>query len=727
MDYAAINYALKNDKKDDVARLLVDLYIDNPEKFKKRMLLNLITDPTAHKFSEDLMNKLHQAFLIAGIKLIEREIDIENYIKVSNIFSALHIISQNHQSILDRLKQNSFSTYQLSEQLQMMCIYFEDQKRLFDKSKQNQKSFITGVEDHISRYEVNNVADLKVSMSDNFEALTEIIDTLFQYLYFCGGKSIEKQENYEHESIPYENPSFEEIVYLAHQKNILSLIWNKLKYRDFEYKIIKDQRDKTYIFEPPSHEDFKKERIALNRYHYRQYSNTQEIKSTNLKEYRSSVKFMDKIGNVDLTDLQNIFKVDKHNFFLANFYIKSWIKGQLKALDKVYFELQNDGVKVLDLIKGFEYMFTIATIYQKSVLNIFDENNTNHYKLLSPIIDIEHFIKHFSSLYNLDIQVAEKILDIFIFQRKLKLDVFSQPLIYVGKNKVILCPSLILQMNIVRVVEWISSRWNKEISVKGKVFEKDLRYILSFNPFLKVNNNEIKFIATDGKEVQFDFIAEFDDYLLLIEFKHVKHAFSDYDKKEILKTIDEGVEQVNRRVDVIKNDWREIRERCSFELPQIPPKEEKIIKLVCTNNIDFSSTIRDGVQIIDSSSLLKFFMSPDVKGISIASEINESQYKKLWKKDYPTVEEFKAFLNEPVAIQPYIDCYKKTYIPVPTINKSDNKIYMLDLQLIKDPYAKFNTQIESRKRKKIGRNDSCPCESGVKYKKCCLPKKNEVV
>jgi len=26
---------------------------------------------------------------------------------------------------------------------------------------------------------------------------------------------------------------------------------------------------------------------------------------------------------------------------------------------------------------------------------------------------------------------------------------------------------------------------------------------------------------------------------------------------------------------------------------------------------------------------------------------------------------------------------------------------------------------------KVGRNDPCPCGSGLKYKKCCLPKEEE--
>ena len=32
-------------------------------------------------------------------------------------------------------------------------------------------------------------------------------------------------------------------------------------------------------------------------------------------------------------------------------------------------------------------------------------------------------------------------------------------------------------------------------------------------------------------------------------------------------------------------------------------------------------------------------------------------------------------------------------------------------------------RIQSRKKNKVGRNDFCPCGSGMKYKKCCLKHK----
>ena len=39
--------------------------------------------------------------------------------------------------------------------------------------------------------------------------------------------------------------------------------------------------------------------------------------------------------------------------------------------------------------------------------------------------------------------------------------------------------------------------------------------------------------------------------------------------------------------------------------------------------------------------------------------------------------------------------------------------------------SKYKIQPLVRRGKKVGRNDKCPCESGKKYKQCCLPKEIE--
>jgi uncharacterized protein YecA (UPF0149 family) len=50
-------------------------------------------------------------------------------------------------------------------------------------------------------------------------------------------------------------------------------------------------------------------------------------------------------------------------------------------------------------------------------------------------------------------------------------------------------------------------------------------------------------------------------------------------------------------------------------------------------------------------------------------------------------------------------------------------IYQLDKQhntVVKlSPNSQFDKQIEPKKSTRVKRNESCPCGSNVKYKKCC--------
>ena len=47
------------------------------------------------------------------------------------------------------------------------------------------------------------------------------------------------------------------------------------------------------------------------------------------------------------------------------------------------------------------------------------------------------------------------------------------------------------------------------------------------------------------------------------------------------------------------------------------------------------------------------------------------------------------------------------------------------IKMKKEAFMKFKPQVaEALNKGKIGRNEPCPCGSGSKFKKCCLPKIN---
>lgn len=197
------------------------------------------------------------------------------------------------------------------------------------------------------------------------------------------------------------------------------------------------------------------------------------------------------------------------------------------------------------------------------------------------------------------------------------MDLFSQPLVYVGNNNIIFAPALVLQINVSRLVEQQLALWNIEISQKGKHFEEIIRTLLSNNPHINVNTNNIEFDAYDGLRVEFDFLATFEDYLILMEMKCIKKTFSDKELKQRSDTINYGIKQLNRREKIIIKEWEKIKEYSSVTLPELPPTHKKVIKILCLNIFEFTGAEINGVFITDISSIGKFFTSPDIEGYSI--------------------------------------------------------------------------------------------------------------
>ncbi|MCU4991163.1 SEC-C metal-binding domain-containing protein [Bacillus cereus] len=727
MEFDKLKNAINNGDIELAASLIVDIYITNPEHFKKTLLLsNSLPEPLGRDFTTEKLNILYRSFLSSGMKLINKGINIEQFHKeFFQIIQAIKIINQNSESNLKRLERNKFSDYSISEQIQMFCIYLEDQNRLANNLALKDNQYITGMESQVAKFKADNFKEITVSTSDNFEALIEIAETLFKLLYYRTGKNIEKTENFIHEGIsPYNISSFEEIIYLADQRNLLNLTWGKFKYRDWNLFVEEHENEKINIFEPISKEEFMKESIGINRYYYLNHINLQKEHAKDLESNQKYYKCIEECsGKVDIENIASLFLLKKDEYLKASEFTKTIVKIQLKSIDKIYYNLKLDGIKMEDIIKGIEYLYTIALIYREAALLNFNEDDVMQYRKLSPIFCKKDLINHFKEIYDIDVLTAEKVINNFIFTSRSKLDIFSQPLIYVGKNNVVFCPMLILQMNMVRIIEMLTSKFKVDISDKGMAFETQLRSIFTTSPHIKVNTNKLEFKAYDGRDIEYDFIGMLEDHLLLIEFKHLQLPFSDKEYKRAFDTLKVGVEQVNRRIDVIKNDWGIIKEKCSFPLPEEPIEENKIIKLVCTNIFNFSTLVHDGVEIIDSSSLLKFFIAPEVQGIAIGNKVEEVFKQKLWKNNYPTVTEFKEFLELPIAIAPYMDCYEELYKPILKIEDDDKNIAFFDYNLVKDPYEnlykKMQGSKQTNKNAKIGRNSPCPCESGKKYKKCC--------
>jgi hypothetical protein len=517
--------------------------------------------------------------------------------------------------------------------------------------------------------------------------------------------------------------SYEFITYLSAQRVIYSELWANFKYSEWQLSIRKlPNEEVVYVLQPKRIDKYKQHRIANLRRNY--ILTTSIFRTQDSDQIRESYKEITRLSeSININDIETLYRINESDYFKAKRYAYVFIDTFKCNTCEFYLGISISNIKVHDIISGYEYLRTIADIYKVAVYAVFDEENMAHYKYLSPIINLDELVRQFSRLYHYDLEYAHDIISLFTFNNKVRgeSDIFSKPLIFVGNNSILLCPTLIVQMNLERIIEMLALENNIDLSPIGKQFEQKLRNILSFVPIINVNTNKVEFVAYDGKDVEFDFIGTFDDYLLLFEFKAVVTPYSDKRLHSNEEMIQGGIEQILRRSKIIQKDWDKIRRMCNIRLPEKPISDDKIIKILGTNIFDFNTLVVQGVRITDESTLLKFFLNPVVKVVSGLGK-NKNKVvstKKIWKGATPTVNEFLSYLDNPVTTSPYNDCFEAQPKLFDRF-EGDYPVAIIDQVLVKDPYrSAIQECIAEKSLGKVGRNDQCPCGSGKKYKKCC--------
>lgn len=200
-----------------------------------------------------------------------------------------------------------------------------------------------------------------------------------------------------------------------------------------------------------------------------------------------------------------------HFVYYSTGIVSNLISVYKNLTKKYYFECQFDGITIDDLINMYEFLYTYSQIYMKSVLEHFDQENYSEYKYMVPVVSLEYLIKQFVLLYGYEKNLAKKLLDNFVFNehlRKEEGDIFSRPLLKVNENQVLLCESLIEQINLERNVEQWLKKYDVDLFPVGFQFENKLREKIGSINGIEVNSNKFTFTAYDGKDVEFDVFCD---------------------------------------------------------------------------------------------------------------------------------------------------------------------------------------------------------------------------
>lgn len=642
------------------------------------------------------------------------------------------------------------------EQLISLLLFHQDQTRLVREKYQDflNPDCLTGMELSIANRPVEYYDNLKSSVSDTFESILESMNEIVHYLYYRFGETLETQiihTDIQFELIhPYENVEFERYLYIASQRYLICRIEEGIRYGYYElgYMDKTEEGIQEYIFSLENDEKYKARSMGVFRREY-------QVRNHTLFDYRNQIDLPIAYERLSILADELIgVQAEKYVIFdFSKFHPDKVLFQEAEKVSKIkerivelltkdyYLDCSVKGVSVRDLLVVYNYLDTLSEVlYFASIKYIDDQKQDTIIKEIS-LVDISYLSKELSRIHEFEIEYAEKLIDRFIFHEKKNKDddIFSQPLLKISKNQVVLSQALLDQVNLDRFIERQFIRFNKNVAEVGHVFEQKFintlkkgysKSIIDFEykdiPNFSLNTNKVKYDAFDGKEIEYDVIFTLGDYLILTELKAVMTSYDLNELEKRKENVKEAIEQLNRRKESVRYDWDQFKQLVSIKLPDKPYDENHIILIACTDTYDYTPLKNNNVFITDDSSYLKYFTNPYVEVIETHPESATIQnVKSIWKNGYPEAKEFMEYLMNPVTILPFADTIKKKYIPVPVMDEKDCAIFCEEFLLSEDPIMasvlaakKEEKKAVSNHLKKIYPNDPCPCGSGKKFKRC---------
>ena len=687
---------------------------------------NLLKNPLSYKFSEEDYKKVSNIIGNTFRILNSNDSLLDNYSleflenlksDVVQLLYLYRVLYPNHVSNEEIIsKHKPFKEQNLALSIKQILIFIQDQSRLMLKdvfSDQQQIAdnggYITGNEIYVSK-KIDNKDDApKESHIDNFESLISGSDNLIRFLYYTHDYNYQTEEQLSQirDATPYMVPDFEKMLTLSMIDVLHNAVESRFRYANWNFFCCKNfENIKMYGVKARNEISRKIDLIGIYR---RAHSYWLAISFWTNQVYGKRVQHQDVNENQSIFQLDEYIDISKrldiNNPEMFHFinqqeyidisrYADIPINAAKEFIKPYYLNCTFDGINIEDLLSAFRFIYTYCKIYLTAAFYCFDEENKSTYDYLIPSISIDYLCKEFSSIASIDIRKATKLINYYIFntesaKKKTLGDLFTRPLVQINSKQVLLCEVLIGQTNLMRSVETVLTGHGVNLARVGKDYEKFLISELSKGKGIQVNTNHIEFDAYDGKRVEFDCVAVFDDNLLLIEAKSVltPYDFDEYSKrKEFLRY---GIEQVNRRSLVVQKDWEKFKEQVNIQLPENPFTDDKIIKIVCTDIMNFTGISIDGVTIIDDKALIRYFTDPYISKIKKdGSNLTGEKQRVLWGIiNKPSIDEFKEYIKEPFANTCILRCMDEQERPIPIVDEKDNPIVILDYGLKEDPWG----------------------------------------
>ncbi len=520
---------LENNEINKAAETLIQIHDKYKEKWLTSIKLNgVFPEPISHKFSSRILGYLLKTLQ----KMWTDRPDINFQEEVVELIHSILVLHLKIEQINQHLNASEFFMFDPVKQMQMLFVFIEDQSRLGQaillKSFEKKGKF-TGIDLIKSSFD-NPLTGDSVSIVDNHENLVDAVDLILRYIYW----KHEKVDGEHHDNVsPYNLKQFRLLLELAVIRNAIDIIWQNTKYR--EWKCI--ARDKSFYFMPCDSDAFVKENAAVDRYRlyvnelssqarYGELSDSINLFSKIISEIKVNISAAPWDLDVNVSQLQELLSLPMPRDIVTEKLFDEFYKENIADL---LFGPPSMHVRGGDLLLATKYLYILASIYQNNSWPVADQKDAKAYDVLIPTIKIKTLIDLLSKACNWPEARCENALELLFFNvNYAKLDLSLQPLTRIGNGYCLLIPIISLSINIVRLFESHMLQWNISLKDRGKLFEKEVRdRIADLN--IPVISSSICFKASDNKDVEYDVIAWFKNYLVLIEAKCLCTPYSPID------------------------------------------------------------------------------------------------------------------------------------------------------------------------------------------------------
>jgi hypothetical protein len=543
--------------------------------------------------------------------LLDRDLDhLETVEEIIMTLQGFIILQAYYGDIVAELKKLAFVNSPPEVQLHRLVALVESQCRTMEE-KLNKVYETTNVIDpiagHVSALPTK-FDDSKVSFGGAFEALCENIELGLRFILHS--RPLPARPSFQPAHGPFHDPEVEKFGTLAGIWRVVAETWANMRYRDWRWSAVQG-RPRCCVPSDPA---------ALLREHagairYQMFLQDRIIRRTGVAEGGEYLRCLEATaasvtvpgagvpwsGAVDLELMGRLCALSPIRLFVQE-YVDH--RHYLPLIDRV-----NVGsVGWREWVAGKEILYCLADVLSRAATDQVPEDDLACMRQV--VVVPEDVISDILvSCGRLTGEQARDLLDVLRFDPNRKsLEVWDQPLIPCGAGLVFLVPAFAKTGSPARALENFVTQWGGvSFDVRGTPFEE---YVLSqlFARSTARAERGIKLQRPGERDLEFDVVASWEGYVLLLEAKCEKAVFSPAEYHRAKGQIDRSIDQLILRRRALPGVWSALREKApSLGLPEDYVGDDRVLCISITNIMDFTGYARNGVVVTDDSCLFRFF------------------------------------------------------------------------------------------------------------------------